>query len=93
LGGKLGKLEVELPKLPPEDRKRLTQSQFLVQVWKKGVKHENDATTEMSLVSRLSDQSENGNDKHKKWFSISSYSKGYPEDGDGKNTYIKELHL
>jgi archaellum component FlaG (FlaF/FlaG flagellin family) len=47
----------------------------------------------MSLVSQLSSESENGNDKHKKWFSISSDPKGYPEDGDGKNTYIKELHL
>jgi hypothetical protein len=93
LGRKLGKLEVELPKLPPEDRQRLIQSQFLVQVGKKVAKHENDPTTQMSLVSQLSSQSENGNDEHKKWFSISSSPKGYPKDVDGKNPYIKELHL
>jgi hypothetical protein len=85
LGQKLGRLEGKPPKLPPEDRQRLIQSQFLVQVGKKVAKHENDPTTQMSLVSQLSSESENGNDKHKKWFSISSYPKGYPEDGDGKN--------
>jgi hypothetical protein len=48
-----------------------------------------DATLFIPSFEKLSCELENGNDKHDKLLSISSYPKGYPQDVDMEKINIK----